>query len=227
MATCVRYGSKGGITTITLDRPDKLNALNSQMAVELEEAWVRFNESEDRVAVLAGEGRSFTAGADLKDMPTEGYGYVPGVGVSVAKPIVCAVQGWCVGVGMILVMQADLCVAGESAKFLYPEANLGLGRGLMASLATRIPPKIAAEVMLLAEPVPAARLETHGLVNSVLPDDQMMDRAMAMAENLAGRESVINEFYKYTLGWVIPKGPGEIAESTRWRSNHLPGHRRS
>jgi enoyl-CoA hydratase/carnithine racemase len=225
MTAYVRYRSEDGIATITLDRPDKLNALNRQMAVELEEAWVRFNGSDDRVAVLNGEGRSFTAGADLKDMPTEGYGYVPGIGVSVAKPIICAVQGWCVGVGMILVMQADLCVAGTAAQFLYPEAKLGLGRGLIASLATRLPPKVAAEIMLLGEPVSSARLETHGLVNAVVPDDDVTTRARAMAEVLAGRESVINEFYKYSLAWVVPKGPGETAEHFRWRSNQLPGHR--
>jgi enoyl-CoA hydratase len=227
MASLVRYQSRDGIAAITFDRPNKLNAINAQMAIELEEAWVRFNSSDDRVAVLGGEGRSFTSGADLKDMPAAGYGYVPGIGVSVAKPIVCAVQGWCVGVGMVLVMQADLCIASASAQFVYPEAKLGLGRGLIASLATRIPPKIAAEIMLLGEPFPASRLEAHGLINSVVADDDVTTRAFAMAEVLADRESVINEFYKYSLDWVIPKGPGEIGERFRWLSNHLPGHRAS
>ena len=96
---------------------------------------------------------------------------------------------------------------------------------MIASLATRLPPKVAAEIMLLGEPVSSARLETHGLVNAVVPDEDIAARAQAMAEVLAGRESVINEFYKYSLDWVVPKGPGETAERFRWLSNHLPGHR--
>jgi enoyl-CoA hydratase len=122
-------------------------------------------------------------------------------------------------------MQADLCIASDSARFYYPEAKLGLGRGLMASIVGRIPHKVAAELMLVAEPIAAQRMEHHGLVNRLMPEDEVIGEARRMAAILADRESVVNEFYKYSIEWMLPKGPGEISERTRWLSNQLPGHR--
>ena len=229
MSGQVMYESRDdGVAVLTISRPDKLNSINLEIAEQLEAAWRRFSATpEDKVAVLTGEGaRSFTAGADLADPPRKGYGYVAGVGVQVTKPIVCAVSGWCIGVGMALVQFADLCVAGESAVFYYPEPQLGITRGLMGALAARIPHKIAMEVMLLGEKVPAERMLAYGLVNRLVPDGEVLATAIAMATRIAATDGAVNEMLKYCVAQTVPRGPGEITEHLRWLGDQIAGNAR-
>ncbi|MBT5812691.1 MAG: enoyl-CoA hydratase/isomerase family protein, partial [Rhodospirillaceae bacterium] len=142
----VTYDSKDGIATITINRPDKLNALSNDVVSAIRDAFLQLNDSDDRCAILTSAGgKAFSVGADLKDPPRdpELWECMPGVGVDVDKPLIAAVSGYCVGGAYCLVQFCDIAVADESADFFYPEAQIGFCGGLIAGLASRLPYKIA------------------------------------------------------------------------------------
>jgi len=133
----IKYEVSEQILTITLNRPEKLNAINKAVAIELQEAFVAFDRSDQRVAILTGRGgRAFSAGADVTDLP-ELWRCVPTVGIATDKPIIAAVSGWCIGGGLVMAMMCDLLVAAENAKFSYPEGKVGITGGMIAGLAAR------------------------------------------------------------------------------------------
>ena len=100
----VTYQSQDRIAVITINRPDKRNALTKEVVERLNAAWLRFNGSDDRVAVIAATGDvAFTAGADLDDIPHDLWRAIPGIGVEVDKPVIAAVSGWVVGGGLLAI----------------------------------------------------------------------------------------------------------------------------
>lgn len=211
----VLYETRGDVAVITLNRPEKLNALSKELGAELAEAWQRFQDGPERVAVLTAAGdRAFSVGADLQD-PPEIWPFAPGVGVHVDKPVVAAVGGICVGGAFILVQFCDLCVMADDATFVYPEAKVGLSGGLIASVAARVPHKVAMEFMMLGEPMTAQRAYEVGMVNRVVPRGELMDAAMAYAEQLAGLAPMVLTTLKRHVAEVLPKGPSEKAGLAR------------
>jgi len=147
----VLYESTDHIATITINRPDKMNALSEQVVVELRNAFNRLEESDDRVAILTSAGtKAFSVGADLKDPPIDPdlWEGVPNVGRDLDKPVIAAVAGYCVGGAYVLVQHCDLAVAADNADFFYPEAQVGFCGGLISGAAARLPHKIAMEFML-------------------------------------------------------------------------------
>ncbi len=212
----VSYTVEDDIALIVVERPEARNAINGAVVAGLEAAWQRFNEGDERVAVLAARGEHFSVGLDLKDPPNDSWRCVPGVGVEVAKPIVVATSGWCVGGGLILVQMSELCVAAESTRFLYPEAKVGITGGLIAGLAARIPVKIAMELMLLGEPIDARRAYDAGLVNRVVPDGEHIDAAKAMARTIAGHAPLVTTALKQFVGEMLAQsGPETTYRSKR------------
>ena len=211
----VTYASSNGVATITLDRPDKLNAIDSRVCEGLRAALARLQEGDDRAGVLVGAGRAFTAGADVDDVP-ELARCIPGVGVALDKPLVAAVHGHCVGGGVILVMMADLAVADATARFSYPEARLGLSGGMIASLAGRIAHKHAMELMLLGATFDALRAHAVGLVNAVVAPGGHLGAATDMATTLAGQGPMVVAMLKrFVADAILPKGPSEHAGIAR------------
>ncbi len=211
----VTYESKDDIAIITLNRPEKLNALSVDLGEELRAAWQRFQSEDDRVAILASSTpRAFTVGADLTH-PPEIWRFTPSVGVEVDKPIIAAVDGYCVGGGVVLVQFCDLCVAADSAKFSYPEAKVGVSGGLISSLAARIPHKVAMEFVLVTDEMSAQRAYEVGMVNKVVPADQLMDAAMEYAVKLKAHAPMVLSLLKRFVGEVIAKGPSERAGIAR------------
>lgn len=209
--TAVTYESNRKIAVITMNRPEKHNALNVDIEEGLRAAWLRFRESDDRVAILTGAGeKAFSAGADLNN-PPQIWRFVPGVGVELEKPVIAAVNGICIGGAVVLVQFADLCVAGDNAVFSYPEAKVALCGGLISSIAARIPHKMAMEMILLGENISAQRAYEFGLVNKVVPQAQVMEAAMEYAETLAENAPLVLTMLKRFVGRVIPKGPTELA----------------
>ncbi len=210
----VTYQSVDGIAVITINRPDKLNALNEDVGRGLSAAWQRLNDSDDRVAILTGAGRAFSVGADLDGAP-DIWPFAPGIGVEVEKPIIAAVDGWCIGGAAVLVMCADLCVATETARFSYPEAKIGFSGGLISALAARIPHKVAMEFILLGEELSAHRAYEVGFVNKVVAPGQHMAAAMEYAEKLKANAPLVLAMLKRFTGRVLPKGPSELAGIAR------------
>jgi len=211
----VTYESKDDIAIITLNRPEKLNALSVDLGEALRSAWQRFQAGDDRVAILASSTpRAFTVGADLTH-PPEIWRFTPSVGVEVDKPIIAAVGGYCVGGGVVLVNFCDLCVVADTAVFSYPEAKVGVTGGLISSLAARIPHKVAMEFVLYVGDISAQRAYEVGMVNKVVPADQLMDAAMEYAVKLKEHAPMVLRTLKRFVGEVIAKGPSERAGIAR------------
>lgn len=210
MTDVLNITQHGRVTLFTLNRPDKLNAINRQMALDLQRAFAEFDASDQRVAVIAGSGeRAFSSGADVSDLP-ELWRCIPTVGITTEKPVICAVQGWCVGGAFVMAALADLCVAAEGTRFSYPEARIGLTGGMIAGLAGRIPHKVAMEVMLLGRPLSARRAYEVGLINEVVPDGKQVETALAMAEELAGMAPlVLATLKRFVTEEVLARSPSE------------------
>jgi len=208
----VTYESQDGVATITINRPKQMNAINGAVEKGLAQAWLRFNASdEDRVAVLTGSGdRAFSSGRD-RDMtePPDYRWFTPGGVIQVDKPIIAAVSGWVVGGSIVLVQMADLCIAAENSRFVFPEARLGFGGGFIASIAARIPHKIAMELMLLAEEISAQRMYEVGFVNRIVPAGEHLNAAQEMARKLAKNSSLVLQMFKRFTADVLPKSPVE------------------
>lgn len=212
----VIYESSENVATITLNRPEKLNALNGQLVKELEQAWVRFAESDDRVAVLSGAGdRAFSAGADLQDNPMDLYRAVPNVAIPLSKPVIAAVHGHCIGGGYVLAQHCDLIVAAEDAKFMYPEARIGFTGGIAAGVAARVPHKFAVEFLLLGEVITAQRAYEMGMVNRVLPRGQHIDLALEWASRIAYSAPLVIKTLKAFADRSLVQSPAEAAARTR------------
>lgn len=219
----IRYEIDGAIARITIDRPSAHNAFNDSMVDALQEAWQRFEASTQRVAVVdGGTSRHFTVGADLKDMPRDVWKGVPSVAVRVSKPVIAAVHGCCVGVGLALVQAADLCIAADDTSLIYAEPRVGLAYGLISGLAARVPHKFAMEVMLRGQPVDAARAERIGMVNAVTPVGQQVEVAMAWARGIADAAPLVIRWLKESVdNEVLPQGPTVHALRTMTRVQEM------
>ena len=208
----VSVEERGPVSIISINRPEKLNAINKAVAIELQEAFAAFDHSAQRVAILTGGGgRAFSAGADVTDLP-ELWRCVPTVGIATDKPIIAAIGGWCIGGGLVMAMMCDLLVASESAKFSYPEGKVGITGGMIAGLAARIPHKIAMEMMLVGEPIGAERAYQIGLANRVVPDGREVEEALALAEKIVDLAPLaLAAMKRFVNDGVLPKGPAELA----------------
>jgi len=206
----VRVWDDGPVRIVAFDREKKGHAITKGMAEDVQRAMEEFDASDQRVAVFTATGtRAFTYGADVTQ-PPELWRCVPTVGFRTLKPVICAVEGWCVGGGIVLAMMADLMVCGQSAKFYYPEAKIGLTGGMIAGLVSRIPHKIAMEILMLCRTVDAARAERVGLVNEIVPDGQAIARAVAMGKELAGMAPlVLHELKRAITEDILPRSPSE------------------
>jgi enoyl-CoA hydratase len=208
----VRVEQRGPVSIIAIDRPEKLNAINKAVAIELQEAFAAFDNSDQRVAILTGRGgRAFSSGADVTDLP-ELWRCVPTVGITTDKPIIAAVAGWCIGGALVMAMMCDLLVAADTARFSYPEGKVGITGGMIAGLAARIPHKLAMEMMLLGEAISAERAYQIGLANRIVRDGREVEEAVAMAETIVGLAPLaLATMKRFVNDGVLPKGPAELA----------------
>jgi enoyl-CoA hydratase/carnithine racemase len=199
-----------GTTLIAVDRPHRRNAICSRTALALQQAFTEFDRSDQRVAVVTGTGDTcFSSGADVADLP-ELWRCVPTLGITTEKPVIAAVAGHCVGGALVMVMMCDLLVAADNAKFSYPEAALGFTGGLIASLAARIPHKVAMEMLLLCRTLDAQRAYQVGLANEVVPVGHQVDRALELAREMTAYSPVVLKTLKrFVTEGVLIQGPSE------------------
>jgi 2-(1,2-epoxy-1,2-dihydrophenyl)acetyl-CoA isomerase len=181
--------SADGIMTVSLNRPDKLNAIDNELARALLAAIDQASRDDAvRVLLLRGKGRAFCAGRDVAAPPTEDdmvlVQAVSKALVSLPKPVLAAVHGWTVGAGFEWMLNADIVVAGESARFKLPEASLGVfvTGGLTATLAGLARAKA---LMLLGEEFSPAQAQAWGLVWKVVPDHELESAARQIGARLA------------------------------------------
>jgi 2-(1,2-epoxy-1,2-dihydrophenyl)acetyl-CoA isomerase len=198
MTKTVLYEVAGAVATITLNRPDSLNAFTSEMRAELIEATNRAKEdSSIRAVILTGAGRCFSAGADLKAEFRTGKDiehtlvseYKPSL-INLAemeKPVISAIHGFAAGIGLSYAMVCDLSVMGESAFLLSPFSTLGLvpDGGASWLLANAIGYKQAYEMAVENERLAAQRCLDMGLINKIIADDKVISSAQEWAESLS------------------------------------------
>ncbi|MFC1929200.1 enoyl-CoA hydratase/isomerase family protein, partial [Chloroflexota bacterium] len=167
--------------------------LGVDLVTELNAAYEKFENDEDaRVAILTGTGRAFTVGADMKERAQEQAGEEarpipdPWAMRKLTKPVIAAVNGLVLGAGLsMLAMHADIRIAAASATFGMAEINRAVPVGLEHFLAQGIPLCAAMEFVLIGEPITAQRAYDFGLVNKVVPDEELMPTAMKIAEKIA------------------------------------------
>ena len=193
----------GGVVTITLNRPEKLNAFAGHMRRDLAEALERAgSDPEVRVVVLTGAGRAFSTGADVARMSelmeqgeVEEFRRLLGAGRRVLtamrqmlKPVVAAVNGPAYGAGFNLVLASDIRLAAESATFSQSFVKVGLHPDWGGSffLPRSVPPNVACEMFFLGDAIDARRAYELGLVNRVVPDAELAAETRKLAERLRG-----------------------------------------
>ena len=216
MTELVTYTSHDRVATITINRADRMNALNEEVILGLQAAWRRLENSDDRVAVLTAAGdKAFSVGADVKDAPKEMWQGVPSIGTQTSKPVIAAVKGWCIGGSYVIVQMCDLVVAADNTRFKYPEAQLGFTGGLIASAVARIPHKVAMEFMLLGEDFDAHRALAAGMVNKVVPTGEEEEEAHAWANILAKSAPLVVQGLKEFSMATLNKSPAEAGAIAR------------
>ena len=193
--------TKAAIRVLTLNRPAKLNALNADLTHALTDALLAAQADNDvTVIILKGAGRAFCAGADTSVPRPLTVATRPAMirhgDTNIAltkllaridKPIIAAVHGYALGAGCGLALGADLTIAAESTRFGYPELKAGLAATSVTAQAVHLMSrKIAFELLTLCDNMLPQRALELGMINRVVPDDRLMDEAMAMAEKLAG-----------------------------------------
>ena len=194
MSDVVRYEIEDRVAWLTIDRPEARNALSKAVRDGLWEGFRRFADDADAaVLVLTGAGeKAFCAGGDLKEMsasslrvpPPDFLPYLQRT-VKTDKPVIAAVNGVAFAGGFLLAQMVDLVVAADHAKFGITEARVGRGSPWAAPLPWLIPPRVAMEIMVTAEPITAQRAYELGLVNKVVPLAELHDAAQAMAQTIA------------------------------------------
>ena len=199
----VNYEVQGAVAILTITRPEALNALNSQVLSDLDEAITKV-ESDDGVhaVILTGAGRSFVAGADIGEMKgfsaRDGKKFgVHGGGVflrleNLSKPVIAAVNGFALGGGCELAMSCDIRICSDNAMFGQPEVGLGITPGFGGT--QRLPRIVgiskAMELILTAKVINAAEAERIGLVSAVYPPEELMDKAMELANAICANAPI-------------------------------------
>jgi enoyl-CoA hydratase/carnithine racemase len=193
----LRIEDRGRVRVITLDRPDARNAFNDELYDGVRQALADASADDDvSVCVITGAGPVFSAGQDLKALRTvrnredvARYGFVPFVDELSAfnKPLLAAVQGAAVGIGITLLLHCDLVLASEAARFRTPFTSLGLVPEAASSLLlpARIGPQAAAHMLLASAWVDADQALASGLVWRVCPPEGLLDETLAVANEIA------------------------------------------
>lgn len=193
----INYEKEGRIATITIDRPEAMNAMNVQAWQELHEALIKFRDDpEVWVGIITGSGeKAFCAGADIKDLlpflkkNRDTPWSVPPThmrGLDLWKPLVAAINGLALGGGLEIALGCDIRIASENARLGVPEVTLGLipGWGGTQRLPRMIPWCKAAEMLLMGKPIDAQEAYRIGLVNKVVPLAELMTTAKEWANAL-------------------------------------------
>ncbi len=184
------YEVSGGIATITINRPESRNALNVKVRSGIRDALQSFTDDEQaRVLIVTATGKAaFSAGADLKEMSEQHLTIPPDDFIPdlvTHKPVIAAVNGVALGGGFFLAQQADLVIAASHATFGITEARHGRGAPWAAPLPMMIPPRVAMELLLTAHPINAFRAQNVGLVNFVVPADELGAASRELAQQIA------------------------------------------
>jgi enoyl-CoA hydratase len=200
------------VAVLSINRPKALNALNSTVLKELEIAIEALNADDAvNVIILTGEGKAFVAGADItemKEMNAAQAREFGAFGMRVfrkielsEKPVIAAINGFALGGGCELAMSCDIRIAGEKAKFGQPEVGLGITPGFAGTqrLSRLVGPGKAKELIFTADIIGSLDAEKIGLVNKVVPQEELMDAAFKMAGKIASKAQLAVRYSKSAI----------------------------
>ena len=188
---------RGAVTLVTLNRPQALNALNSQVLADLIDAFSAYDaDDSQRCLVLTGSEKAFAAGADIKEMSTQSFADMYGSNffagydhvTATRKPWIAAVAGYALGGGCELAMMADFIIAADSAKFGQPEIKLAVTPGMGGSqrLTRAVGKAKAMDMCLTGRMMDATEAESAGLVARIVPAADLVAEALKTADAIAG-----------------------------------------
>jgi enoyl-CoA hydratase/carnithine racemase len=189
------YEKQDHVAYIRFNQPEKLNAMGRQMTREMADVWVDFRDDDNLwVAILSAEGKSFCAGADVKEMERGKWKFRHSLLLgdevilpwpyNVFKPVISAVQGHVYGAGFVMFLQTDIRIASEDARFGLPEGRVNVPFLLAPFIFDYMPRAIACELMLTGRPIDAKKAAEYALVNRVVPKDELMPTAKQIAEDV-------------------------------------------
>lgn len=202
----------GNVAILAINRPNAMNALNTELLLELDMALENLNkDSEIFVIILTGEGKAFVAGADISEMKDKTPEAARSFGMLgskifrrlelMEKPVIAAVNGYALGGGCELAISCDIIIAGEKAKFGQPEVGLGITPGFAGTqrLPRIIGIKKAKELIFTGGMIGAQEAEKIGLVNKVVPQEELMATAMEMAKTIASKGQIAVRYAKAAI----------------------------
>ena len=209
MAETVLYEKQGNIVTITLNRPDSLNAINRQLRGELADAITQFDgEADAFVAIITGAGRAFCSGRDLKERAEDNAAGVqaraaqsmspdrPYMWPQTWKPLIAAVNGFALAGGWSIAQMCDLRIAAEDAKLGITETKWSLLPPFGTILPKMIPLSAVLELVFTAQPMTTQRAYDIGFLNKVVPGEDLMEEAMGMAQTIAENAPLAVQSFK-------------------------------
>ena len=199
MAAEVLYEVSDGVAIVTINRPEKRNALNLAACEALQDCWRRIEDDQGvRVAVVTGAGdKAFCAGFDITEKNadgrprTEDFTPRPGTRPVTGKPLIAAVNGLAMAAGMALVEACDLCVAAEHAWFSLPEVRLGIGLEPFVQSLWTLPQRVLFELLVTGDRLTAERAYQLGFVNRIAPASDLMGTALTLARTIADNAPLV------------------------------------
>lgn len=212
----IQYEVTDHVAVITLDRSDKANAQHRPLLIELDGCWQRAVADDDvRVILLQANGKHFSAGHDIADLPAYWgddrtdhhladqysiearyfFGYSLGWR-NAPKPSIAAVQGKCIAAGLMLVWPCDLIIAADNAQFSDPTARMGLAGVEYMAHAWEFGPRKAKELLFRSRPIDAEEAQSLGMVNKVVPLDELRQEAMEWAVDIASLDPIMTRMLK-------------------------------
>jgi enoyl-CoA hydratase/carnithine racemase len=222
MTTAIAIEVDGAIARLTLDRPDKLNALNRAVLEELAAAGAWFDTQDDvKVVVVRGAGRAFTAGFDLDDTRWRELGAPERsaeTGRAMADAVagmraitIASIQGHCIGGGVVLAAACDLRIAAAGATFRIPEIDLGIPLfwAGVPLLARQIGPAMTKELVLTGRTFDADEAHRIGLLNRLVPDDDLDATTDELAATLAAKPALVLRTTKVQVDEALPPIPAD------------------
>lgn len=226
----IRFERQDHVAIITLERPEVMNAINMEMSQALSEAWITFRDDPELwVAIVTGAGeKAFSAGADLKALgafyramtPLQRRAHAetqPGLGgltrnLAVWKPIIAAVNGYCLAGGLELALACDIRLAAENAQFGLTETSWGIipGAGGTQRLPRTIPIGLALEMIFTARRIDAQEAYRIGLVNKVMPRADLMEATISLANQICANAPLAVQTAKMAVwqGLDLPLADG-------------------
>lgn len=233
-----------GIATLTLNRPDRLNAYTTEMGDDVTRAFHSLRDDQSvKVVIMTGSGRAFCAGVDLEHLKAHTQGASPSTGprlgeedflrklplelIDYPKPIIAAINGHAVGVGMTMVLPCDVRIAADDAKLGFVFARLGILPGLGS---THLLPNLvgmarAQELVLTGKKILGSEAARIGLVNEAVTSDDVLPRAVAMAKQMSEIDPIVLAYAKRALHFGAGHTMAEAMENERAKSAAMKAER--